>query len=449
MRSKIRPQNRLSIALLPVLPIVLLSTSAQAFNPDHLAQLLKTNQCANCDLSNAKLEKANLSGANLTGANLSNATLIGANLSNANLEAANLQGSSLTEAYLFRANLTGANFTNAGLQKANLRETTLVGTNLSGADLRSANLQGNNLGQAKFPSANLSEANLSYIKGFAGVNQRTSLAEPEFMGLVSTHLCFSATPKEDPVPPEFEGVGTTKNLSFFPESDIDYKVVQADFAGANLSGANLQGSTLMGTSFNKVDLSGANLRSACLISVNLSGAKLDKADLQDIRLVSTTLPAGIARPPVSPTNPSLSATQRKIVEGKMIIGTLTRAQQAYYLENDRFTTSIEDLGAGIKPEMNDYRYRLFVAPDRHPSAMQVGLPKLSDLPTYIGFVHIEKAPKGESMTIATLCISQKPATPMPLWSAIDYKNPKKGEPIACPKGFTKVNSGEDPNPPKP
>ncbi len=432
MRSK----TRLFVALLPIAPIVFLSTSAQAFNPEHLAQLLKTNQCANCDLSSAKLEKLNLSGANLSGANLSSANLTGANLSNANLEAANLQGSSLSETYLFRANLTGANFTNAGLQKANLRETTLIGTNFSGADLRSSDFQGNNLAQAKFPGSNLSNANLSYVKGSAAINQRTSLVENDLAGLMYMNLCPTDF-RDDPIPPELEGFGTIKSLTFIEETHTDYNVVQVDFAGANLSGANLQGSTLLGTNFNKVDLSGANVRSACLVSVNLTGAKLDKADLKDIRLVSTTLPAGVARPPIAV--PSQASVQRsKASEGKIMVGTLNRAQQAYYLENDRFSTSPDDLGLGKISETPSYKYRLFLAPNRQPVAMQVGVPNLSDLPTFIGFVRIEKTPRDEAMTIAILCTSEKPAAPMPLWNAIDYKNPKKGEPIACPKGFIQV-----------
>lgn len=42
-------------------------------------------------------------------------------------------------------------------------------------------------------------------------------------------------------------------------------------------------------------------------------------------------------------------------EAKQSIGTLNRAQQAYYLENDRFTTNLEATGVGIKPDGADYR----------------------------------------------------------------------------------------------
>ena len=91
----------------------------------------------------------------------------------------------------------------------------------------------------------------------------------------------------------------------------------------------------------------------------------------------------------------------------------------------------------IKPDAGQYRYRLFVAPDRYPAAMQVALPKTSDLLTFLGLVYAPKLDE-QSATIATFCVSEKPGTPMPLWNAIDYKSPKKGEPIACPTGFTLV-----------
>ena len=62
--------------LLGTLTMLFLSAAAaQAQNPDHLRQLLRTNSCENCDLS----------GANLTGLDLREANLQGADLSDANL----------------------------------------------------------------------------------------------------------------------------------------------------------------------------------------------------------------------------------------------------------------------------------------------------------------------------------------------------------------------------
>ncbi|MCY7407229.1 MAG: type IV pilin-like G/H family protein [Alkalinema sp. CAN_BIN05] len=130
------------------------------------------------------------------------------------------------------------------------------------------------------------------------------------------------------------------------------------------------------------------------------------------------------------------SNRTKESEAKRLIGTLNRVQQAYYLENDRFTTNLESTGV-VKPDTANYRYRLFIAPDRYPAALQVGLPKTSDLLTFLGLVYATKL-NGQTAAIAILCVSDKPGTPMPLWNTIDYKKPKRGEPIACPFGFTLV-----------
>ena len=67
-----------------------------------------------------------------------------------------------------------------------------------------------------------------------------------------------------------------------------------------------------------------------------------------------------------------------------MVGALNRAQQAYYLEKDRFTTNLDSIGV-VKPNTANYRYRLFIAPDRYLAAMQVALPKSPALSTFIGF----------------------------------------------------------------
>lgn len=42
-----------------------LAAAAKAANPDHVKQLLNTNACIKCDLTNVDLMGANLKGANL------------------------------------------------------------------------------------------------------------------------------------------------------------------------------------------------------------------------------------------------------------------------------------------------------------------------------------------------------------------------------------------------
>ena len=423
-------KTRLFLTSLPILPIVLLSSSAQAFNPEELAQFLKTNQCQNCDLSNAPLDRLNLSGANLQGAKLYNAILTGTNLSNANLQGANVQGANLNDAYLYRANLSGTNFSNANLQKAYLRETTLIDTNFSRADLRSVDLQGNNLGQAMFSGSNLSGANLSKTIGIAIVSTRISNSQPALSNLAPHLICPTPVANQLSYVPNLDDLNKDAEMSGF-------KIQTTDFTGVNMTDTNLENSVLMNSNFSNVDLTGANLRSACLLRVKFTGAKLDRTNWTAARLIETEIPSGDIKGAIALVPQRAEALRNSELTSRLNTGSLNRAQQAYYLENDRFATNIESTGMGIKPDAGQYRYRLFVAPDRYPAAMQVALPKTSDLLTFLGLVYAPKLDE-QSATIATLCVSEKPGTPMPLWSAIDYKNPKKGEPIACPTGFTLV-----------
>ena len=64
----------------------MVTAPAYAFNQASLTKLLSTNQCKDCDLSEAALTGANLMGADLERANLMGADLTGANLTGASLE---------------------------------------------------------------------------------------------------------------------------------------------------------------------------------------------------------------------------------------------------------------------------------------------------------------------------------------------------------------------------
>lgn len=45
-------------------------------------------------------------------------------------------------------------------------------------------------------------------------------------------------------------------------------------------------------------------------------------------------------------------------EAKMTLSAIARAQQAYYLENQSFATSLDSLGLGLKPKTSNYAFSL-------------------------------------------------------------------------------------------
>jgi uncharacterized protein YjbI with pentapeptide repeats len=116
--------KRVLIIAMAVVCCFVASTVLYGFDEKQVQALKKTNSCARCDLSGAKLTNldlsyADLSSANLSGADLSNATLFGANLSKANLSGANL-----SSVNLFEANLSGADVSKANLSKTYLDQAT-------------------------------------------------------------------------------------------------------------------------------------------------------------------------------------------------------------------------------------------------------------------------------------------------------------------------------------
>ncbi len=48
--------------------------------------------------------------------------------------------------------------------------------------------------------------------------------------------------------------------------------------------------------------------------------------------------------------------KHKQSEGKTYVGSMNRAQQAYYLTEQSFSSNIDDLGLGIKTETESYAY---------------------------------------------------------------------------------------------
>ena len=239
----------------------------------NLAKLLKSGQCAYCDLYGANLKEANLQGvnlhfANLQQANLQGSMLQGANLQTSNLKEAMLQGANLSGAYprdanLVRAKLNGANLFGADLSLSNLREAQLRGANLEAAKLKETKLESAYLEGAKLQDADLRYAYL----GFAFLdNVNLTGAELNFANLESASL-YSAYLKD-----------TNMNSAFLKGANLqnanleNANLTNANLEGANLTNANLRGANLKGANLRNADLRGAKLRHTDLIGANLEGA---------------------------------------------------------------------------------------------------------------------------------------------------------------------------------
>lgn len=131
--------------------------------------------------------------------------------------------------------------------------------------------------------------------------------------------------------------------------------------------------------------------------------------------------------------PSLlgQANKGKQAEAKQYVGSMLRAQQAYLLEKGKFSSSIEDLAIGIKPETINYRYKI-VPQTGNKSVMITAQSKIASLKSYSGAVFTTKQ-GGAETTLTGICETDKPTTTPP---GIKFTLANGVGAVECPPGST-------------
>jgi len=110
-------------------------------------------------------------------------------------------------------------------------------------------------------------------------------------------------------------------------------------------------------------------------------------------------------------NPFSCANKAKQSEVRTYVGSMNRAQQAYYLENDKFTNSIDELGIGIKTQTDNYNYSVRVTPK---AIYHYGISRKNTLKSSVGVVFVSRIETtGEKTTIGILCEAKSPGTKLP------------------------------------
>lgn len=247
-----------------------------------LERLLSTNECKNCDLSNANLERVNLQDANLEGANLQNANLKGANLQSANLKNAFMLKVNLEQANLTESELKGANLTSASLNKSILSNANLQGVNLQQADLRQADLKEANISApsllqgADLEGANLMQANL---KGVNFKNANLRQANLEGADLSKTDIKLDDIPNNYSLEERAADFLIGLPVFSFISGGVDF---YTSFLGANLESAN----------FDSTDLDKASFENANLTNTDFSNSNLEEENLENAILCSAIMVDG-------------------------------------------------------------------------------------------------------------------------------------------------------------
>jgi len=104
------------------------------------------------------------------------------------------------------------------------------------------------------------------------------------------------------------------------------------------------------------------------------------------------------------------ANKAKQSEAKTYTGSMNRGQQAYYLENDEFSTEIGELGLGIKTQTANYIYSSTDAVSTAPAGVTnraAAANPQAPIKTYIGAVNVATIQAtSEATTLAVLCESK-------------------------------------------
>lgn len=106
----------------------------------------------------------------------------------------------------------------------------------------------------------------------------------------------------------------------------------------------------------------------------------------------------------------------KQAEAKQNIGSMNRAQQAYFLENNAFANSIVETGVGFKTQTVNYNYSMSATKN---AVFNYGVVrhKQQTLKSYVGAIFAvpttnldSKADKKEMTTLAVVCEALKPGS---------------------------------------
>jgi hypothetical protein len=108
--------------------------------------------------------------------------------------------------------------------------------------------------------------------------------------------------------------------------------------------------------------------------------------------------------------PSLSAMafrKGKQAEARQNVGSMNRAQQAYFLESNEFADSIQELGIGIRTQTQNYQYSIRATP---LAVFNYATPREKHIKGYVGAVFLTSGDesKGEIVTVGLICETKSP-----------------------------------------
>lgn len=119
-------------------------------------------------------------------------------------------------------------------------------------------------------------------------------------------------------------------------------------------------------------------------------------------------------PPIS----NASIPQRQL-EAKRLVGTMNRAQQAYYAENGALTDRIDELGIESYITSNNYTLKIKIFDEK--MVVSTATSKTNDLKSYTGVVFLVEREAGILYSSSIICESDRPSRIPPFTLRLEDK----------------------------
>lgn len=121
-------------------------------------------------------------------------------------------------------------------------------------------------------------------------------------------------------------------------------------------------------------------------------------------------------------------------QAKTSVGAMIRGEQAYHLENQKFSDTIDVLGLVIQTETEEYIYEIVPQPDSAQSVYITATPKLDDLSSFSGGVFSFEVSGNKTFAIG-LCQSDEASKTPPEIPTLTSTEPPQTE---CPSGSKNI-----------
>jgi hypothetical protein len=135
----------------------------------------------------------------------------------------------------------------------------------------------------------------------------------------------------------------------------------------------------------------------------------------------------------TPDNSSLP-TPLPRVEGLNEIKEMNIRQQAVYINQSKFLSTVEDVAIGVGEDTENYKYRI-IPQGNNQGVIQIAEAKKPGQTSYIGIIFAVKDPSNTPTSIAQICETNQPLKPD---IKVDKIPQSATDNINCPKGTTIV-----------